>query len=300
MRQLDVPLDVPCLMENDVDCRRDIKRSKPVHPKWREDRSFPCRIEKHRHRYAGDLYDGIRSSSKLPFRTFWRALCLLVTTVISCFAYTTSILRESRSNNMLLKVISIVLTLRFCTSTLAFPTEGPAQLLKRDSSKPVVDLGYAVYQGTTLEAGVNQYLGIQYGAPPLGDLRWRAPQDPTTNRTLHQATEFAPTCLGLFGQIEATKDVNEDCLYLDVFAPSDATADSKLPVWFFIQGGGYAGNTDQNFNFTEVIVQSNHSMVAVQINYRVGVFGFLASEEIQQNGELNVGLLDQRKCVSTF
>lgn len=168
--------------------------------------------------------------------------------------------------------------------------------VRRDKAQPIsstVDLGYARYQGTSLEAGVDQWLGIQYGAPPLGDLRWRAPQEPKTNRTLRQADKFAPTCLGLFGP-GLSRHVNEDCLYLDVFAPSDATEDSKLPVWFFIQGGGYAGDTDENFNFTEVIVESNYSMVAVQINYRVGVFGFLASEEVRENGDLNVGLLDQR------
>ena len=132
--------------------------------------------------------------------------------------------------------------------------------------QPIVDLGYSLYQGTALEAGVDQWLGIQYAAPPLGDLRWRAPQDPEVNQTLQQADEFAPTCLGLFGP-GLSKTVNEDCLYLDVFAPSDATPDSKLPVWYFIQGGGYAGDTDENFNFTEVIRKSNYSMVAVQINY---------------------------------
>ena len=160
-----------------------------------------------------------------------------------------------------------------------------------------IDLGYARYEGLSLQAGVNQWLGIQFAAPPLGDLRWRAPQDPAVNRTLQQATEFAPTCLGywIYG---LSKTVNEDCLYLDVFAPSDATTESKLPVWFFIQGGGYAADSDQNFNFTEVLVKSNYSMVAVQINYRVGAFGFLASEEIRQKGDLNVGLLDQRKCVT--
>ena len=118
----------------------------------------------------------------------------------------------------------------------AAPVEDPSRTAERDQQQPVVDLGYALYEGTGLAAGVNQFLGIQYGAPPLGDLRWRAPQDPEVNRTVQSATEFAPTCLGLFGPIEVTKDVNEDCLYLDVFAPSNATADSKLPVWFFIQG----------------------------------------------------------------
>ena len=82
-----------------------------------------------------------------------------------------------------------------------------------------------------------------------------------------------------------------------MFAPSHATTESKLPVWFFIQGGGYAGNTDQNFNGTEVIMQSDYNIVFVQINYRVGAFGFLASEKIRQNGNLNVGLLDQRKAL---
>lgn len=82
-----------------------------------------------------------------------------------------------------------------------------------------------------------------------------------------------------------------------MFAPSHATTESKLPVWFFIQGGGYAGNTDQNFNGTEVIMQSDYSMVFVQINYRVGAFGFLASESIVRDGDLNVGLLDQRKAL---
>lgn len=84
---------------------------------------------------------------------------------------------------------------------------------------------------------------------------------------------------------------------MDVFAPSDATPDSELAVWFFIQGGGYAGNTDDNFNATEVIRQSNHRIVFVEINYRVGAFGFLASEEVRRDGDLNVGLLDQRKAL---
>lgn len=160
----------------------------------------------------------------------------------------------------------------------------------------IVDLGYSQYEGVVLEAGVNQWLGIQFAAPPVGDLRWRAPQDPVTTQTLQQANEFKPTCLGLFGP-GLSNSTNEDCLYLNVFAPSNATADSKLPVWFFIQGGGYAGDTDQNFNATEVVMKSGYNMVFVQINYRVGAFGFLASEKIREDGDLNVGLLDQRKAL---
>lgn len=89
--------------------------------------------------------------------------------------------------------------------------------------------------------------------------------------------------------------VNEDCLFQNVFAPSNAHPNSKLPVWF--QGGGYAANSDQNFNASEVIVRANHSMVFGQLNYRVGAFGFLASEKIPENGDLNIGLLDQQKAL---
>jgi len=141
---------------------------------------------------------------------------------------------------------------------------------------------------------VNQWLGMRFAAPPIGDLRWRAPQPaPLNNSEILPATEFGATCLGYWDSVLSTT-VNEDCLYLDIFAPVNATTDSKLPVWFFIQGGGYAGDLDENFNATEVVMNSNHSMVFVQINYRVGAFGFLASEQIRENGDLNVGLLDQR------
>ena len=90
---------------------------------------------------------------------------------------------------------------------------------------------------------------------------------------------------------------SEDCLTLEVYTPTNATPDSKLPVWFFIPGGGYAVNLNVGTNGTEVIAHSGHGIVFVYVNYRVGVYGFLASEEIRQNGDLNVGLLDQRKAL---
>lgn len=82
---------------------------------------------------------------------------------------------------------------------------------------------------------------------------------------------------------------------MNIYAPSNATADSKLPVWFFIQGGGWAHNADQNINGTNVVERSGGNVIFVQINYRVGAFGFLASEKVRENGALNAGLLDQRK-----
>lgn len=90
--------------------------------------------------------------------------------------------------------------------------------------------------------------------------------------------------------------IDEDCLFLSVYTPTNSTPSSNLPVWVFIQGGGYAVDANYNLNGTEVVARG-HDIVFVQLNYRVGAFGFLASEKIRANGDLNVGLLDQRKAL---
>lgn len=79
-----------------------------------------------------------------------------------------------------------------------------------------------------------------------------------------------------------------------MFSPSNVTPKSKLPVWFFIQGGGYADDSNANFNGTGVVTASGNNLVFVNINYRVGALGFLSSEKIRKDGALNAGLLDQR------
>jgi acetylcholinesterase len=68
-------------------------------------------------------------------------------------------------------------------------------------------------------------------------------------------------------------------------------------VWFYIQGGGYATNSNANYNGTEVVEHSGHDIVLVNFNYRVGALGFLASEEVRSDGDLNAGLLDQRQAL---
>jgi acetylcholinesterase len=91
--------------------------------------------------------------------------------------------------------------------------------------------------------------------------------------------------------------VAEDCLFINVFTPSNATPKSKLPVWFYIQGGGYATNSNANYNGTDVLVQSGQDIILVNFNYRVGALGFLASEIVRNDGDLNAGLLDQRQAL---
>lgn len=95
----------------------------------------------------------------------------------------------------------------------------------------------------------------------------------------------------------ASHSLAEDCLYINVWRPSIISADSKLPVWVFIQGGGYADLSNANYNGSKVVQESGHEMVFVNFNYRVGALGFLANEDISKDGDLNVGLLDQRKAL---
>ncbi|PWY69698.1 alpha/beta-hydrolase [Aspergillus heteromorphus CBS 117.55] len=175
---------------------------------------------------------------------------------------------------------------------IAFALPGPFH----QGRSPIIDLGYARYQGIRPGTGVDEYLGMRYAAPPLGDLRFRAPQDPILNDTLGSATEYGPLCIGV-DQTETPGELSEDCLFINVFRPSAATAQGKLPVWLFIQGGGYADNSNANYNGTQVIQESGDGLVFVTFNYRVGALGFLASDRVRQDGDLNAGLLDQRKAL---
>jgi carboxylesterase type B len=99
---------------------------------------------------------------------------------------------------------------------------------------PLVHLGYSSYEGTSLSNGVTQWLGLRYAAPPIGDLRFAAPQDPVPTYGTQKATSHGPLCLATGGP-GPTNTTGEDCLFLEVYAPSNATEDSKLPVYFFIQ-----------------------------------------------------------------
>jgi acetylcholinesterase len=112
------------------------------------------------------------------------------------------------------------------------------------ANSPVVDLGYSIYEGTTQSNGQNQFLGIRFAAPPLGGLRFRAPEPPLPTKGTQPAKAFGPICFGLGAGI--TSGSSEDCLFLNVWAPADATPESKLPVFFWISGGGYIALSNAN------------------------------------------------------
>ena len=169
--------------------------------------------------------------------------------------------------------------------------------LSSSSFPPQITLDYATYQGLRDPiSGVDQYLGMRYAAAPLGDLRFRAPISPVQTHGVQNVTEYQPICVGVGQQVG--NGLAEDCLFINVFTPSTATPESNLPVWFYIPGGGYATQTNNNYNGSDVVMESGYNVVLVNINYRVGALGFLSSKNvIRDGGDLNVGLLDQREAL---
>lgn len=87
----------------------------------------------------------------------------------------------------------------------------------------------------------------------------------------------------------------EDCLNIGIFAPANATSSSKLPVMFFIQGGGFTSNSNGNFNGSTLVEASGGNMIVVKTNYRVGILGFIGGVEVQNGvggAAPNLGLRD--------
>ena len=109
---------------------------------------------------------------------------------------------------------------------------------------------------------------IRYAAPPTGPLRWKSPQTPSINLTLTPATTFGPNCPQTYPSIPNAPFIpgNEDCLFLNVYAPP--TSGKKLPVLVWIHGGGY-GLGDGTQDLSEIINANEKGFLAVSIQYRV-------------------------------
>ncbi|KAJ7781796.1 Alpha/Beta hydrolase protein [Mycena maculata] len=170
------------------------------------------------------------------------------------------------------------------------------------ASAPVVDLGYAQYQGIVdTDLNITAFLGMRYAAPPTGNLRWQAPTAPSRISGVQEATSNPPQCYqGTFGASptnplaprDETPVQTEDCLFLSVYSPALNTTE-LLPTIVWIHGGGYAFGSASGYNGSDLVEESNREIVVVTIQYRLGLFGFLAGQEVKDGGVLNAGLLDQ-------
>jgi para-nitrobenzyl esterase len=149
-------------------------------------------------------------------------------------------------------------------------------------------------KGKPVDGGTTVYFGVPYAAPPVGDLRWKAPQPAVKWDGVRDATQTAPACMQpkVFDDINFAK-VAEDCLTLNVWVPAKA---KKAPVMVWIHGGGFvAGAGDEPRHNGEAFAKKG--VVLVTINYRLGIFGFFAHPELTKESTAhasgNYGLLDQ-------
>jgi para-nitrobenzyl esterase len=134
---------------------------------------------------------------------------------------------------------------------------------------------------------VRAFLGLPYAAPPTGDLRWKAPQPAAKWKGDRDATKYGAHCAQnpvFADMIFQDSGSSEDCLFLNVYSPATADNKSKLPVMFWIHGGGFSGGGSNeprhNGDFLPL-----KGVVLVTINYRLGVFGFLATADLAKEAD---------------
>jgi para-nitrobenzyl esterase len=147
---------------------------------------------------------------------------------------------------------------------------------------PIVKVAQGEVQGAAAN-GVAVYKGLPFAAPPVGDLRWRAPQPPAKWSAVRPATAFGSTCAQA-----------EDCLYLNVYEPAGTKAGAKLPVMVWIHGGAFIFGSGSAYDGSQFARQG---VIVVTVNYRLGRAGWFAHPALtaeNPNGLLgNYGLMDQ-------
>ncbi len=145
----------------------------------------------------------------------------------------------------------------------------------------------------TVEDGLTVYRGIPFGAPPIGDLRWKAPQPAAKWEGVKQANNFGPRCYQ-GGRGAQGIETSEDCLYLNVWTPAK-TAKDKVPVLVWIYGGGFGAGATSEPNYSGERL-AKKGVVLVSIAYRVGQMGFFVHPELSAENPHrvsgNYGLLD--------
>ncbi|MBT3609130.1 MAG: carboxylesterase family protein [Gammaproteobacteria bacterium] len=149
------------------------------------------------------------------------------------------------------------------------------------------------------DASIGVFRGIPYAQPPVGNLRWRAPQDLAPWTGVRQATTFGAACWQSYSDdafvwSRGEFPRSEDCLHLNIWQPEKTDATAPVMVWF--HGGAHTGGFAhvELFDGTELARQG---VVVVTVNYRLGPWGFLAhpalAEESEHNSTGNYGLMDK-------
>ncbi|RYY37878.1 MAG: carboxylesterase family protein [Sphingobacteriaceae bacterium] len=154
----------------------------------------------------------------------------------------------------------------------------------------------------TAQNNIISFKGIPFAQPPVGNLRWKEPQPVSNWKGVRKADKFGPRAMQKFlysDMIFRSNGMSEDCLYLNVWTPAK-NAQEKLPVLVYIYGGGYITGDGSEYRYDGESM-AKKGIVAVTINYRLGIFGFFSHSELtkesahQSSG--NYGFMDQHAAL---
>ncbi len=176
-------------------------------------------------------------------------------------------------------------------SLLAFSLQSIA---KNDNVKPagaIVETKQGKLQGAE-EKGVSVWRGIRYAKAPVGELRFRAPQEAEKWEGIKEATAFGPIAPQMKSGLGTDGPQAEDCLSLNIWSP--AADGKKRPVMFWIHGGGFVIGAGSSDLYNGADMAKSGDVVVVTINYRLGPLGFLYFKDTKnQQFENNLGIRDQ-------
>lgn len=170
----------------------------------------------------------------------------------------------------------------------------------------VIETNYGKIQGVDMGT-YTEYRGIPYAKAPVGALRWRAPQKLDAWEGVFNADTFGPRCVTndtkdelytreFYSNPDFFRTMSEDCLYINIWAPNEIKAGEKLPVAFWIHGGAFLGGFNSELEF-DGKAYCERGVILVSVEYRCGIFGFLAhpwlTAEDEKHVSGNYGILDQ-------
>jgi para-nitrobenzyl esterase len=166
-----------------------------------------------------------------------------------------------------------------------------------------VDTTSGPVSGTTETDGLRVYKGIPYAAPPVGPLRWQPPQPAPAWTALKPATAFGAQCMQrrqFADMVFRASGMSEDCLFLNVWTPAK-TGRERLPVLVYFYGGGFTAGDGSEPRY-DGAAMARKGIVALTVNYRLGVFGFMAhpdlTKESPKHASGDYGLLDQAAALA--
>lgn len=187
--------------------------------------------------------------------------------------------------------------------------------LDERQSGPSVTIQNGTVVGSSF-AGVDSFKGIPFAQPPVGNLRLRPPQSINKSFGTLQATGMPKGCPQFISQVntgnlpqdalgmllnsplvQTVTNSGEDCLTINVQRPAGVSPSAKLPVLYWIYGGGFEAGSAGMYDGSSIVkksVSQKQPIIYVNVNYRLGGFGFLAGKDLANEHSTNLGLRDQR------